>query len=115
MWTAGPDLTLSYNDILELNIQYLRRNDDNPFGTNQKFKTQGSLGELIFMPEGDESSWYAVGLYNWVDSEQGSLDYRSASLNLGYLLRRNVRLVGEFTYNFTNKFGQPGIGFVAAF
>ena len=63
------------------------------------------------MPEGEESKFYGVGLFNWVESDLSYLNYKSASLHLGYLLRRNVRLVSEFIYNFTGEFGQFGIGF----
>ncbi len=112
---AGPDVTFSYNDIVELNLQYLLREDDNPTISSKKIETKGAFGELIIMPKGDESKWYGVGLYNWVESDLSYLNYKSASVHLGYMLRRNVRLVGEFLYNFTDEYGQVGVGFVSAF
>ena len=33
----------------------------------------------------------------WVESDYNALDYSSATLHAGYLLRRNMRVVGEFT------------------
>jgi hypothetical protein len=36
-------------------------------------------------------------------------------LHCGYLLRRNIRLVLEFSQDFTNEYGQVELGFVTAF
>ena len=57
----------------------------------------GAFAEVIYAPKGDMSKWYLTGLYNWVDSDYNELDYSSATLHAGYLLRRNMRVVGEFT------------------
>ena len=84
-------------------------------GHGDDIKTRGAMGELIFTPEGDESKWYSVGLFNWVESDESSLNYKTGTLHLGYLLKRNIRLVSEFTYDFKNEYGQVGIGFIAAF
>ena len=114
----GPDATLSYLDKLELNVQYLNRIDDSPNGPvlgDDEVSTDGFMTELIYTPDGDESKWYAVGLYNWVDSDLNPLDYKSLTGHAGYLLRRNVRVFGEYTYNFTDELGQFTIGVVSAF
>jgi hypothetical protein len=75
---------------------------------------------LIFRPDGDESKWYGLALYNYIDSEEhqldrASLDVNSFAIHFGYLLRRNIRLVAEYSQNFTNKYGTIGLGFVTAF
>ena len=62
------------------------------------------------------SKWYLTGLVNYVDSDLEDLDYTSATLHAGYLLRRNVRLVTEYTYLFTgSKYGKLSAGFSSAF
>lgn len=116
LWMAGPDATISF-DPIELNIQFVERRDKNPFFLPSKLeiKTRGAFAELIFMPDGDNSNWYAVGLYNWVESNIGVLDKKTASLHLGYVLARNIRIVGEYTHNFTDKFGKFSLGFNSAF
>jgi len=117
LWIAGPDLTIDVEPI-ELNIQYVERSDKNPFfslNNPMKYKTRGAFGELIFRPDGDDSKWYSTALCNWVESDLTELNYKSATINLGYLLRRNFRIAGEFTYNFTGKFGQAGVGLITAF
>jgi hypothetical protein len=118
----GPDLTLSYNDMLELNLQYLMRQDKPEFSTDvglgNDIKTNAALAELVFLPNGDDSKWYGVGMFNWVDSDLDHLNYQAASLHLGYVFRRNMRMVGEFTYNMTdtdNSFAEISIGIVSAF
>lgn len=117
LWMVGPDATISF-DPIELNVQFVERRDKNPFFLSNaaiEIKTRGAFAELIFMPDGDNSNWYAVGLYNWVESNIGTLDKKSASFHLGYLMARNIRLVGELTHDFTNKFSKIGLGFVSAF
>lgn len=111
----GPDLTLKLKNQLELNFQYGIRKDDNAFGTNKEIKTNGGFGELIYTPKGDESKWYAVALYNWIDSDFDTYDYQTGTLSLGYLLRRNIRLIGEFTYDFKIKYSQLAFGVISAF
>jgi hypothetical protein len=62
------------------------------------------------------SKWYLTGLFNWIDSDQNSLDYQSATLHAGYLLRRNLRVVTEFTQLFgDSQYGKQSAGFVTAF
>jgi hypothetical protein len=113
MW--GPDITLNYKDKLELNFQYAQRKDTKHNFLANDTKTQGAFGELIYTPQGDESKWYAVAMYNWVDSDIKVLKYQSCTFSLGYLLRRNIRLIGEYTYNFENNYGQTAVGIISAF
>lgn len=127
MW--GPDMTVNINDIFEFNLQYLIRNDSRVvefdpdafplhFTVNEDVETSGGFAELIFMPKADKSRWYLLGMYNWTKSDLWELDYKSATFHAGYLLRRNVRLVGEVTYNFSQderEYWRNSIGFVAAF
>lgn len=113
MW--GPDLKIKLKDRIEFNFQYAQRIDKQAFYQFSDFKTKGLFGELIFTPEGDESKWYACALYNWIDSDFDDLDYISSTLNLGYLIKRNIRLISEFTYNFEKEFGNFSIGIVSAF
>jgi len=124
LFYVGPDMTLSVKDKLELNVQYLYRSDDNLFlassdtmPTNNVL-TQGGFAELIFTPQGDKSKWYMVALGNWIDSDDVTQKYQAATLHFGYLARRNIRLVTEFTYDFTyssKTYGKGSIGIVAAF
>jgi len=114
MW--GPDVSLS-SDAFELNVQYVTRSDNRPNFTAPiaKQKTEGAFAELIYTPEGDRSTWYGVFLYNWVKADDVSLNYRSFSAHCGYLLGRNIRLMGEYTYDIEQKANRFTIGFVTAF
>lgn len=116
LWMLGGDATISF-DPLELNLQYVERNDGKPyFDLNTiDLKTRGAFAELIYRPNGDDSKWYAVGLFNWIESDQADLNYKTLSGHLGYLLKRNVRLVGELTYDFKQEYAKIGVGFVTAF
>jgi len=68
------------------------------------------------LAKGDMSNWYLTGLFNWVDSDANALDYTAVTLHAGYLLRRNVRLVSEFTYQLTRtEYGRVNVGIISAF
>ena len=101
----------------ELNLQYVERKDKNPYGlsTPEEVKTRGGFSELIYRPQGDESKWYSVLLYNKVKSDDKAVDWELLAFHFGYLLRRNIRLVVEYSYNIHEKFGRIGTGFVLAF
>ena len=116
IWMIGGDATLE-SKLFELNVQYVYRNDDNPYAMQigKEVKTQGGFAELIFRPDGDESIWYMVALYNQVDSDDNALDYKSIAGHIGYLLRRNIRLVGECVYDIDNEYAKFNVGFVTAF
>lgn len=109
----------------QLNLQYLERRDQNPGFTMSggsigvhEIKTRGGLAELIYTPHGDDSKWYGVGMFNWVDSGLKELQYGSATLHFGYMLRRNIRLVWEFNQCFRSpdgKYAKFSVGMVSAF
>ncbi len=120
----GADATISIADKMEINMQYLFRNDDQVYlsasdaTTVNNIHTHGLLGELIYSPNGDQSDWYAVGLYNYVNSGFNPADYHSATLHVGYLIRRNIRLGAEYTQIFTdpeNQVSRFSLGFTSAF
>jgi hypothetical protein len=119
---VGPDISLNIDELVILNMQYLWRLDSDvysPFdfmAMAQDIMTQGGFAELIYAPKGDMSKWYLTGLFNWIESDQNSLDYQSATLHAGYLLRRNLRVVTEFTQLFgDSQYGKLSAGFVTAF
>lgn len=119
IYMVGPDISLNLNERLILNLQYVIRNDTQAYtamGLLSDIKTRGGFTEIIYSPEGDMSNWYLTGLMNFVESDDNILDYRSATLHAGYLIRRNVRFVSEYTRKFSgNSFGKFSMGFVAAF
>jgi len=116
MWMAGPDMTFS-TDQLELNLQYVERRDNDPLfsSATTKVATRGAFGELTYIPDGDKSRWYGVALVNWVESDLSDLNYKTATGHVSYLMARNLRLVGEYTYDFENKANKVTVGFVSAF
>jgi hypothetical protein len=125
LWMIGGDLTLSLEPI-ELNVQFIERNDDKPLYFNQStpspavvldysIKTRGAFAELIYLPKGDDSKWYAVGLFNWIESDFSDLNYKTLSGHLGYVFRRNIRMVAEVNYDFTHEYAKFGVGFITAF
>ncbi len=120
----GPDLTLSYNDILELNVQYLLRTDKNTLRNSaastidKEIKTDGGFAELIFTPRGDNSGPYGAILLNYVNSDYKELNEKSLSLHAGHAIRRNLRFFAEYTYTDSEelgKFGKAVVGIMTGF
>lgn len=117
----GPDLTIDIDEKLILNAQYVIRTDSRvvsgtPGIILSDIKTSGGFAEVIYSPKGDMSKWYLTGLVNWVESDYDPLDYASATLHAGYLLRRNMRVVGEFTQQFRGPdYGKVNLGIITAF
>ncbi|OGD11793.1 MAG: hypothetical protein A2Y86_06440 [Candidatus Aminicenantes bacterium RBG_13_62_12] len=116
----GLDATVA-SPPFEFNFQYLERRDDDPYfvgAVDDSLSTRGALAELIYLPRGDDSRWYGVGLVNWVVSDSEELDYFSFTGGGGYLLRRNMRLVAEVTYYDQSPWGRYfrlAAGLVTAF
>jgi hypothetical protein len=117
----GPDLTFNYDDKFILGLQYVLRKDSEvliegiPAPVND-IDTKGGFAELTWSPKGDMSKWYLTGLYNLVESEYDELDYSSATLHFGYLVRRNLRFVTEYTQIIDPvSYGKVSAGFVTAF
>lgn len=126
----GPDATLALGPTLELNAQWLRRSDDDPFfgitGAPADTDVDGGFGELIWSPTWGDGRWYFTGLVNWLDSDepvftirQGEEDpldsYRTAAVGVNYLLRRNLRLLLEPQYDLERERARFTAGFTAAF
>jgi hypothetical protein len=112
----GPDLTLG-NDIVQLNLQYLWRKDSKAFHglMNNNIITKGAIAELVYTPVGDESNWYLVGLFNWVDSDIEALNYQTGAFHAGYMFKRNMRMVAEYKYDFEKEYNTFSLGIVSAF
>ena len=116
-WMAGPDASITL-DKLVLNLQYVERRDDDPsLDVNKppEVETRGGFAELIWLPGGDRTTWYAVALYNKVESDYTELRYESFSGHVGYLLRTNFRLTAELIYDIEYEESRFLLGFVSAF
>jgi len=101
----GPDLSIG-NEFIELNAQYLYREDDNVFfetGNTAKTKSKGAFAELIYMPNADQSSFLFTFLYNYIDSEDDFNDYQTATFSISHMAARNIRFLAEFTYDLLDK------------
>ncbi|MEX2181751.1 MAG: hypothetical protein WD771_06890 [Gemmatimonadaceae bacterium] len=140
----GPDLTLPLGSFGELNVQALRRWDSDPFlgsctpgtpcpgGATAPFSTAVDAGfaEVVLWPAGPAGRWFVTGLMNVVSSdvpvvslrlgEENSAvgylrEYRMGSLGLHYVLRRNVRLMGEAGWDFELDRARLVTGFTLGF
>jgi hypothetical protein len=107
LWMVGADATL-HRGPLELNTQYLHREDDRPTFTigEPRAVTDGGFAELLVRPA--EGRWYGLLLYNRVVTNRPLLDvrlggpaglrrYDTLTGGAGFLWRRNFRIYGELT------------------
>lgn len=116
----GPDIAFNLGDKFVLNMQYIWRKDSQVFSDYGDYlsdiNTEGGFAEIIYSPAGDRSKWYLTGLANFINSNLNNLDYKSATLHAGYLIRRNVRFVAEFTQVIDpGSYGKVSAGFSSAF
>lgn len=119
VWMAGPDATFSYGDVFELNLQYMERRDDNPSFMQttpaKEIETRGGLIEANILPQGDRSPWYFTGLFNYVESDADPNEYRTITGHIGHVLKTNVRLILENTYDIENEENRFMVGVITAF
>ena len=140
----GPDATVEMGERTRLNIQYLRRVDDDPFfgacsiaspcpgnmTTASGTTVDAGLAEMTFSPQGPSGRLTFTGLVNWIESSRPVISlrlgeqeqepgyftkYRTATGGVHYLLRRNVRLMTEAGYDWEHKQTRLTSGFVLAF
>ena len=139
----GPDATLPLGSMGELNLQALRRWDDNPFmstcsvatpcpgGAVTSFGTtvDAAFAEALFWPTGPAGRWYFSALANYVEADRPVVSLRlgeqaeggflqryvTAGVGAHYLMRRNVRLVGEGQWDFEREQMRFVAGFSAGF
>jgi hypothetical protein len=132
-WIWGPDATLPLGSTVEVNLQYLRRTDHNPFfnpSASARTEVNAGFAEVIWSPQGPVGRWFVTGLYNHISADApvvslrlgeqnegpGYLDrYRTAAVGAHYLLRRNVRLTTEAGWDLDHERGRLIAGVVAAF
>jgi hypothetical protein len=125
LWMIGADATLSLG-AFEINAQYIHRQDDRPnfSATDEVAKTNGGFAEVIWRHH--QGRWYALALYNRIDCNQPLLNvrlggpanlkrYQTITGGLGYVLRRNFRLLGEATWDTEREAALWTLGLVTAF
>jgi hypothetical protein len=114
----GPDMTIGFSDKWELNAQYLRREDDDPFFTGapvDDLVTDGGFVELHFHPGGQDGRWIWSALYNRVDSDDETAVVDAASITMNYLVARNVRFLVEVAQDMEADATEASAGLIVAF
>ncbi len=143
--TWGPDATVALGPAVELNLQYLRRRDTNPFflavcraddprcdvtaDDPGETRLDAAMAELTWSPGGVNGRWYFTGLFNWLQSDRPALTiggfgtddpdprrrFRSLTGSATYVLKRNLRLLGEATWDMDDSRTRWTAGVVTAF
>lgn len=132
----GPDATIALGARAELNLQYLRRRDDNPFflaaPPDDATNVDAAMAELLLFPSGQMGRTTVSALFNWIDADApvfsisgvrlpddpgGTMlsEYQYGALGLQYLYRRNVRFLGEIGWDFSDERARFVTGVVTGF
>ena len=140
----GPDATLPLGSFGEINLQYLRRTDDNPFfescsatapctgGRSAPLETtvDAAMAEVVLWPQKPAGRVFVTGLYNYVSSDDpvislrlGEQDtplgylrrYQTGAVAAHYLWKRNVRVMGELGWDFESDRARITTGIVTGF
>jgi hypothetical protein len=141
-WVWGPLISLPLGTRVELNAQYLHRQDNNPFYLENcvpgdprcdpsaedplEVNLDGFMTELLFFPQGAAGRWVLSGLYNFVKTDREALSlrlgeegylsrYQTVAAGATYLLRRNLRAMGEVGYDTELERARFIFGVVTAF
>ena len=124
LWMLGTDATISLG-ALELNAQYVHREDDNPvFTDGLVVQTDGGFLEAIYRLPGGR--WYLLSLYNYIYADQPLLDvglggpaeiqkYHTITGGAGWMWRRNLRGVLEGGWDIEQERTRWTVGLSLAF
>jgi hypothetical protein len=125
----GPDATLTLGSLGELNAQFLRRTDDDPFFLGPLLSSEATVdaafAELVVWPQGPGGRLFLTGIFNWIDGDapftlrsgeaEPIQEYRYGAGHVTWLMRRNLRLVAEAGHDFEIDDWRFTLGFGAAF
>lgn len=142
MW--GPDATIPLGSFGELNANYFRRVDRDPFfstcsasspcpgNVTAPFGTtvKSGFAEAVLWPQGPTGRLFFTALYNWIESDRpvvslrlgeqnegvGYLSkYHTAATGLHYLYKRNIRMMGELGWDFEREQARFVLGTMLAY
>lgn len=129
----GPDATVPVGGGAELNLQYLRRTDSDPFfagAARERATVDAAFAELVWGPQGPNGRLWLTGLVNWIDADRPVVSlrlgeqegaerflerYLTAAVGASWLHRRNVRFLGEAGWDFEREAARLTTGVVTAF
>ncbi|MBN2416727.1 hypothetical protein JXO52_12845 [bacterium] len=111
----GPDFNIDLG-LVNCTVQLLKREDTDPmFDGSGKVVTDGTVAELVFLPQRDKSRFFFTGLYNNISSDFPGIAYETATLSGTYTLARNLRLMAEYTRDLIHDKNRFVVGTVTAF
>jgi hypothetical protein len=112
----GPDLRLRLKGF-ELLLEYVRRTDTNPLflSAGDKITSDAFLAEAIISPWGEKGRTFFTAAWNRVDSGLEPASQNTLTLNVNYLLRRNLKWVAEYTHDLLRDDHRLLTGIVTAF
>jgi hypothetical protein len=125
LWMGGADATLTMGTV-ELNLQYVHREDTRPtFTAGERMEVMdGGFAEILLLP--GDARWYGYALYNRVEDNRALLEfgdgapagvrlYETVAAGWGYLVQRNARVFVEALYDTQQETSRGTVGFSLAY
>jgi hypothetical protein len=120
----GPDIRLRLPK-LELMFEFVHRTDSHPFNRiefdatfapePQNQKTDAILAEAVFAPQGDKSRMFFTLAFNDIAASLEEVKYRTLTLNICHVLRRNLKWIAEYTHDLVRDNHRLLTGIITAF
>jgi hypothetical protein len=112
----GPDFRLRL-PLVELLVEYVRRTDSNPLFTPaaRTLGTDAYLAEAIISPWSDKGRTFFTLAWNRVRSDFEGARYHTLTFNMNHIIRRNLKLVAEYTHDLLGRNHSFLTGIVTAF
>ncbi len=116
----GPDIAIAAGPVFFTGQYLLRRDTNASFDAAspdafRDLETEGIVAELVIAPFGERSRTYYTAIHNRVATDCCHGDYESITGGATYLLARNLRLLGEYTYDLEEERSRAVLGIVSAF
>ncbi len=112
----GPDFRVRLPKV-ELLLEFVHRTDSNalflPVAENHK--TNAFLAEAIISPWGEKGRTFFALAWNRVAADLEAWSYHTMTLNVNYVLRRNLKLLAEYTHDLMREDHRFFLGLLTAF
>ncbi len=113
---VGPDFRVRLPKV-ELLLEFVHRTDSNALflPVAESHSTNAFLAEAIISPWGEKGRTFFALAWNRVAADLEAWSYHTMTLNVNYVLRRNLKLLAEYTHDLMREDHRLSLGLLTAF